>query len=80
MDTTEPVFVAMYALVCLICIVDTKDVNFWYSVEMTRHVSMISITLSTKELDETSPGYVLLLSDKVISSDFFFFFKKILGT
>ncbi|EXC24177.1 Alba-like protein C9orf23-like protein [Morus notabilis] len=26
-------------------------------VEMTRHVSMISITLSTKELDKTSPGY-----------------------
>nr|KAJ0184560.1 hypothetical protein LSAT_V11C900460220 [Lactuca sativa] len=26
-------------------------------VEMTRHVSMISITLSIKELDKTSPGY-----------------------
>ncbi|KAH1239918.1 Ribonuclease P protein subunit p25-like protein [Glycine max] len=26
-------------------------------VEMTRHVSMISITLSTRELDENSPGY-----------------------
>ncbi|KAK4768515.1 hypothetical protein SAY87_003656 [Trapa incisa] len=27
------------------------------SVEMTRHVSMISITLSTKEINKSSPGY-----------------------
>jgi DNA-binding protein Alba len=30
--------------------------------ETTRHVSMITITLSTKELDKTSTGYVLWIS------------------
>ncbi|XP_048127469.1 uncharacterized protein LOC115753352 isoform X3 [Rhodamnia argentea] len=31
--------------------------DLYRSVEMTRHVSMISITLSTKELNMNSPGY-----------------------
>jgi hypothetical protein len=30
--------------------------------ETTRHVSMITITLSTKELDKTSTGYVSRIS------------------
>lgn len=55
----------------LLTSVSITDVCRCYRLEMTRHVSMISISLSPKELNKNSPGYSFFLAssgDKLSST------------